>query len=99
MPQNNDALGGINRPDTDSPNTSESIQPREGGWNQEGLPTGEGTSAEDEVADPHPATEEDYDKIPHPGGVAPWPHPDIGPNSYANDGTAPPRPKNVESEE
>ena len=61
---------------------------------REGLPTGEGTAGRDDVADPHPAAEEDYDKIPHPGGVKPRKSPDIGSNSYAHDGTAPPRPHN-----
>jgi len=60
----------------------------------DGLPTGEGTSGVNDVADPHPSTEEDYDKIPHPGGTRRRKGPDIGPNSYAHDGKAPPRPKN-----
>lgn len=60
----------------------------------DGLPTGEGTSGVNDVADPHPSTEEDYDKIPHPGGTRRRKGPDIGPNSYAHDGRAPPRPKN-----
>lgn len=53
---------------------------------RDGLPTGEGTSTENDVFDPHPATEEDYDKIPSPGGVKPRKGPDIGPNTYLNDG-------------
>ena len=61
---------------------------------REGLPTGEGTAAKNDVADPHPATEEDYDKIPRPGGAKRTEEGDIGPNSYAHNGTAPPRPKN-----
>lgn len=61
--------------------------------NRDGLPTGEGTSGND-VADPHPSTEEDYDKRPHPGGTKTPKEPDIGPNSYAHDGKAPPRPNN-----
>lgn len=61
---------------------------------RDGLPTGEGTASKDDVADPHPSTEEDYDKIPHPGGTRTRKGVDIGPNSYAHDGKAPPRPKN-----
>ena len=61
---------------------------------RDGLPTGEGTAGKRDVADPHPATEEDYDKIPNPGGKRPPKDPDIGPNSYAHKGTAPPRPDN-----
>ena len=57
--------------------------------------TGEGTANKGNVADPHPSTEEDYDKIPHPGGTKTPRDPDIGTNSYAHDGKkAPPRPKN-----
>lgn len=62
--------------------------------NRDGLPTGEGTAGKNDVADPHPATEEDYDKKPRPGGVRTPKEPDIGPNSYAHDGKARPRPKN-----
>ena len=43
---------------------------------------------------PHPSTEEHYDNIPRPGGATPPKGPDIGPNSYAHDGKAPPRPNN-----
>lgn len=60
---------------------------------RDGLPTGEGTAGKNDVADPHPATEEDYDKIPNPGAKRPRTK-DIGPNSYAHDGSAPPRPRN-----
>jgi hypothetical protein len=59
-----------------------------------GLPTGQGTASRNDVADPHPATEEDYDRIPRPGGTNAPDGPDIGANSYAHDGKAPPRPKN-----
>ena len=59
-----------------------------------GLPTGQGTTSRNDVADPHPATEEDYDRIPRPGGNNAPDGPDIGANSYAHDGKAPPRPKN-----
>ena len=68
------------------------------GENREGLPTGEGTADKNDVADPHPATEEKYDLIPHPGGTAPPKQPDLGANSYAHDGSAPPRPHNKGSE-
>lgn len=51
-----------------------------------------GVPADDKVADPHPATEEHYDRIPHPGGANPPKEPRVGPNSYAHDGTSPPRP-------
>lgn len=62
------------------------------GRNREGLPSGENTAQAHDVADPHPAAEEDYDKIPHPGGSNPPDAHDIGPNSYAHNGKAPPRP-------
>lgn len=61
---------------------------------RDGLPTGEGTAKKNDVFDPHPATEEDYDKVPRPGGVRARKGPDIGPNSYVHDGKAPPRPHN-----
>jgi hypothetical protein len=57
---------------------------------REGLPTGEGTAGENDVADPHPSTEENYDLIPKPGGTKTPKKPDIGPNTYAHDGKAPP---------
>ena len=56
------------------------------------LPTGADTAVRNDVADPHPDFEEPTDETPRPGGVAPHPGPDIGPNSYAHDGTAPPKP-------
>ena len=56
------------------------------------LPTGADTAAGNDVADPHPEVHDDADKVPHPGGVHPHSAPDIGPNSYAHDGTAPPKP-------
>jgi hypothetical protein len=65
---------------------------------RDGLPTGKGTAGKNDVADPHPSTEEDYDKIPRPGGTKPSKGPDIGPNSYVHNGTAPARPKNPGSE-
>lgn len=61
---------------------------------RDGLPTGEETANKHDVADPHPSTEEDYDKIPQPGGVKPHEGADIGPNSYTHDGTPPQRPHN-----
>ncbi|MDB5473984.1 MAG: hypothetical protein JWP99_1287 [Devosia sp.] len=60
---------------------------------REGLPSGKGTSPHLDVADPHPSAEEDYDKIPHPGGANPPDAHEIGPNSYAHNGKAPPRPQ------
>jgi hypothetical protein len=61
---------------------------------REGLPTGKGTAATNDVADPHPSTEENNENIARPG-VPQTPHDhDIGPNSYAHDGKAPPWPKN-----
>lgn len=65
---------------------------------RDGLPTGEGTAGRTDVADPHPSTEEDYNKIPRPGGAKPPKGPAIGPNSYVHDGTAPPHTKNKGSE-
>lgn len=56
------------------------------------LPTGVGTAVNNDVADPHPDFVEPTDETPHPGGVLPHRQPDIGPNSYAHDGTAPPKP-------
>ena len=63
---------------------------------RDGLPTGEGTSKTNDVADPHPANEEKYDRIRHPGGANP-PKNDLGPNPAIHDGTAPPRPDNAET--
>lgn len=59
---------------------------------REGLPSGTGTSQANDVADPHPSAEEDYDKIPNPGGQNSPKANDIGVNSYAHNGKAPPRP-------
>ena len=61
---------------------------------RDGLPTGEDAFTRDDVADPHSASEENYDKIPNPGGVHKPNGPDIGPNSYAHDGKVRTRPKN-----
>lgn len=58
----------------------------------DGLPTGADTALQHDVADPHPEVHEDSDKVPNPGGVRHHPGPDIGPNSYAHDGSAPPKP-------
>jgi len=57
---------------------------------RDSLPTGEGTSANDDVADPHPSTEENYDKIKQSGGSNPPDRNDSGTNSYAHGGKAPP---------
>ena len=59
------------------------------------LATGAGTSTTNDVADPHPSTEQHYDRIKGPGGANP-PKKDLGPNPSIHNGTAPPRPKNVE---
>jgi hypothetical protein len=61
---------------------------------RDGLPTGVRTARKNDVADPHPSTEEHYDQIERPGGVKPPKGSDTGVNSYAHDGKAPPRPKN-----
>lgn len=63
------------------------------------IQTGEGTAAND-VADPHPSDEEHYDRNARPGGAEPptGPRPDIGPNPHAHNGTAPPKPHNVEAD-
>lgn len=54
------------------------------------LPTGGGTSGKNDVADPHPSTEENYDKIRRPGRSNPPKKSDLGANSYTHDGKAPP---------
>jgi len=65
---------------------------------QDGLPSGPGTAPKTlDVADPHPSNEDHFDRQRHPGGDH-APHDDIGPNSYEHDGTAPPKPRNVEDE-
>jgi len=61
-------------------------------YRRDGLPTGTDTAVRNDVADPHPEVHEDTDKVPHPGGVRRHLGPDIGPNSYAHDGTPPPKP-------
>lgn len=61
---------------------------------RDGLPTGSGTGPHD-VADPHPANEEHYDREQNPGGADP-PNKDLGPNDAIHDGKPqkrpPPRP-------
>lgn len=59
---------------------------------QDSLPTGKQPGVPNDVFDPHPSTEDDYDKIPNPGGAEPPKGPDIGSNSYAHDGASPPSP-------
>ena len=61
---------------------------------KDGLATGKQPGVPNDVADPHPASEPEGDKSAHPGGGKPPKAPDIGPNSYAHDGSAPPRPDN-----
>jgi hypothetical protein len=60
--------------------------------------TGEGTAPPDrDAADPHPADEEHYGRIPHPGGAnPPPPNLDMGADPEKHDGTAPPPPANAE---
>jgi hypothetical protein len=60
---------------------------------RDGLPTGEGTAGKNDVADPHPSTEEHYDETSRPSSPKAPKGPDIGQNSYAHDGKAPPSPK------
>jgi hypothetical protein len=55
------------------------------------------TTPINEVADPHPSTEEHYERQRRPGGANP-PRDDIGPNPAKHDGHSQPKPKNVESE-
>ena len=57
---------------------------------REGLPTGGNTAGKNDVADPHPATEEKNDLIPKPGRTQTPKKPDNGPNSYTHNGKAPP---------
>ena len=58
---------------------------------KDGLPTGEVPGVAHDVADPHPERDTDDDVPRHPGGVHPPKKPDIGSNSYAHDGTTPPK--------
>ena len=60
--------------------------------------TVEGTAPPDrDVADPHPADEEHYGRIPHPGGAnPPPPNLDMGADPEKHDGAAPPAPANAE---
>jgi len=65
---------------------------------RDGLPTGENTApGREDVAHPHPANEERYDRQERPGGSK-APRDDIGPNSGKHDGAAPPPPRNVEND-
>lgn len=49
-------------------------------------------------ADPHPSTEEHYDRERHPGGAHPPDEArDCGPNDAVHHGTAEPRPRNAEN--
>lgn len=58
--------------------------------------TGPDTSSLNDVADPHPSTEEHYDRQRRPGGANP-PRGDIGPNPARHDGHPKPKPENAES--
>jgi hypothetical protein len=64
---------------------------------RDALPTGSGTSAANDVADPHPSTEEHYDRIRRPGGANP-PKKDLGPNPSIHNGKPEKRPRNAETE-
>lgn len=61
---------------------------------RDGLPTGSNTSGARDVADPHPANVEHYDRQEHPGGSHP-PQNDLGPNDAIDDGRPAPRPRNA----
>jgi hypothetical protein len=50
-----------------------------------GRATGEGTSRDRDVADPHPSNEEHYDREAKPGGADP-PKKDLGANPHIHDG-------------
>ena len=86
-----DELGGANTPQHLVGDYGEDRQEQRRG----GLPTGSGTSAENDVADPHPSNEEHYDKKARPGGANP-PDRTIEPNDAVHDGKGgkrpPPRP-------
>ena len=58
---------------------------------RDGLPTGSGTGQND-VADPHPANEEHYDRQVRPGGANPPSAHAIGPNNAVHDGKPKRRP-------
>ena len=59
----------------------------------DGLPTSEQPGGLNHVADPHPPTEEGRDNASSGAAAKPGGDKDIGQNSYAHDGKAPPRPK------
>lgn len=63
---------------------------------RDGLPTGDATSATNDVSDPHPGNEERYDRQKRPGG-APAAGKDLGPNDAIHDGKPQPRPRNAEN--
>ncbi len=48
--------------------------------------------------DPHPANEENYDRIPNPGGTPRRSDKDIGTNNAVHDGRPKKRPKNAEND-
>ena len=62
---------------------------------QDGLPTGRDTSLSNDVFDPHPSNEEQYDRQKHPGGTHP-PKKDLGPNDAIHNGRAKRRSDNVD---
>lgn len=63
----------------------------------DGLPTGEQPGVPNDVADPHPSTEEFGDSDASGAVTKPGKDKDIGQNSYAHDGNSPPRPKHSNS--
>jgi hypothetical protein len=80
-----DELGGTNEPQHLVGEYGGTASP-----SRDGLPTGSNTGTPD-VADPHPANEEHYDKKVRPGGANP-PARDLGPNDAIHNGKAPRRP-------
>jgi len=60
-------------------------------------PTGEGTSASRDVADPHPAHEEHPYRERRPGGATLPRRTTQDVNDATHDGSPPPRPENVET--
>ncbi len=61
------------------------------------MQTGPGTSATNDVADPHPSNEEHADRERHPGGAHP-PKTDNSTNPAVHTGKAPPKPERLRGE-
>ncbi len=53
-------------------------------------------AAGERVSDPHPSTEEHYDRERHPGGAHPPKGKESGVSVAEHDGSAPPRPRNLD---